>query len=176
MIPRTDSEDGQGFRGRAHKAYVLTSWIGSPQRRPGWWGRPWTPHPPPRCRPRAGLTRIGSGQVIGAALRTSADPQAFRRPAGTTRRRPGSGPQWVGYLRPEPSPARGSAGVAGVVTTAMVLNLALLGSVWLTGLTAVHCVPPQPLRRCRCALRAAAQTAQRRPRTSPQVDLQPAPQ
>jgi hypothetical protein len=60
---------------------------------------------------------------------------------------------------------RAGAGTTGLrrsgeaVTTAMVLNLALLGSVWLTGLTAVHCVPPQPLRRCRCALRAAAQAA-----------------
>lgn len=40
--------------------------------------------------------------------------------------------------------------------SAMVLNLLLLGLVWLVGLTAVHCVMPEPLRRCSHAVGVAA--------------------
>ena len=47
----------------------------------------------------------------------------------------------------------------------MVLELTLLGLVWLLGLTAVHCVHPAPMRRCRAVLRVIAEaTARTRPR------------
>lgn len=46
----------------------------------------------------------------------------------------------------------------------MVLELTLLGLVWLLGLTAVHCVQPAPIRRCRAVLRVVDEaTARTRP-------------
>src|SRR5947209_11774692 len=131
--------------------------------------------PPPGARHRAhGFGDQSAYRATSSAsspLRGSANPETRRSDTPTA----GFGPRWVGYLEPGAgTTGLRVSGVSGSVTTAMVLDLALLGSVWLTGLTAVHCVSPQPLRRCRCALRAAAQAAtQRRPRTPPPANLQP---
>ncbi|HZS20223.1 MAG TPA: hypothetical protein VFA63_04445 [Pseudonocardiaceae bacterium] len=60
---------------------------------------------------------------------------------------------------------------------AVVLDLLLLGLVWLVGLTAVHCVTPGPLRRWRQVVRVAEVSAARlRPQTSPRATLRAAPQ
>lgn len=83
-------------------------------------------------------------------MRVSGD-RAWRDTRGATRlRRLVDGVEWGSCTR---------AGVGGRRkrgNRAMVLNLLLLGLVWLAGLTAVHCVIPGPLRRCSQAVRVAA--------------------
>ena len=72
----------------------------------------------------------------------------------------------------------GGAGADGVVGSGapVVLDLTLLGLVWLVGLTAVHCVPPTPLRRCRAALRGAAGATARMRSRMPRLAIgRPAP-
>jgi len=59
----------------------------------------------------------------------------------------------------------------------VVLDLLLLGLVWLVGLTAVHCVMPGPLRKRGEPVRVAVVTAARlRPRTPSRGAFRAAPQ